>query len=186
MKRFIGIMLAVLIALPVFTQELSKKERKQLEKELKKEQQAEEAAQMASVVEAMVFYQRFVLEANTLRDKRGNSVQVSSDINFIGADSLTGVIQVGSNIYIGQNGVGGITLDGSIADYKYTRHEKSGSYSVSYYLRTPLGSYDVRLTVYPDGRANADVQSSSWGDRLHYSGNLVPPGISRVFKGSSL
>jgi len=36
MKRFIGIMLAVLIALPVFTQELSKKERKQLEKELKK------------------------------------------------------------------------------------------------------------------------------------------------------
>jgi hypothetical protein len=186
MKRLIGIVLAVLLALPVFTQELSQKEQKKLEKELKKEQQAEVAAQQAVVVDAMVQYQRFVLEANTLRDKRGNSLQVSSNINFIAADSLTGVIQVGSNTYIGRNGVGGITVDGSIADYKYTRHEKSGSYSISYYLRTPVGSYDVRLTAYPDGRADADVSSTTWGDRLHYSGYLVPPGISRVFKGTSL
>ncbi|MEA3461676.1 MAG: DUF4251 domain-containing protein, partial [Bacteroidota bacterium] len=163
-----------------------KKEQKQLEKELKKEQKAEEAAQMATVVDAMVQYQRFVLEAHTLRDKRGTSLQVASNINFIAADSLTGVIQVGSNTYIGRNGVGGVTVDGSIADYKYTRHEKSGSYNISYYLRTPVGSYDVRITVYPDGRADADVRSTTWGDRLRYAGNLVPPGISRVFKGTSL
>ncbi|MDF1575969.1 MAG: DUF4251 domain-containing protein [Bacteroidales bacterium] len=186
MKRVIILLLAVLITLPVFSQELSRQEQKKLEKELKKEQKAEEAAKKAAVVDAMVLYRRFVLEANTLKDKRGNSLNVSSNINFIAADSLTGVIQVGSNTYIGSNGVGGVTVEGSISDYKYSKHEKSGSYSVSYYLRTPLGSYDVRLTVYSDGRADADVSSTTWGDRLRYAGYLVPPGISRVFKGNSL
>lgn len=186
MKRLTGIMLAVLIALPAFTQELSKKEQKQLEKELKKEQKAEKAARRAEVVGAMVEYHKFVLEVNTLRDKRGNSLQVSSNINFIASDSITGVIQVGSNSYIGRNGVGGVTVEGSISEYKYTKHEKSGSYTVTYYLRTPVGSYDVRLTAYPDGRGDADVSSTTWGDKLRYSGNLVPIGISRVYKGTSL
>ena len=186
MKRVIIFVLAALLALPAFTQELSKKEQRQLEKELKKEQKEAEAAQQAAVVSAMVEYHKFVLEANTLKDKRGNSQQVSSNINFISSDSLTGVIQVGSNTYIGRNGVGGVTVDGSIAEYKYSKHEKSGSYNLSYYLRTPAGSYDVRITVYSDGRADATVSSTTWGDQVRYSGYLVPMGISRVYKGMSL
>lgn len=186
MKRVAILMIAAIIAMPAFTQELSKKEQKRLEKELRKEQKATEAAKKAEVVTAMVEYQRFVLEANTLRDKRGNSLPVASNLNFISADSLTGVIQVGSNLYIGRNGVGGVTVDGAIADYKYTRHERSGSYNITYFLRTPVGSYDVQLTVYPDSRADATVRSTTWGDQLRYSGFLVPLGISRVYKGSSL
>ena len=186
MKKVILIVNAALVSLPAFTQELSKKEQRKLEKELRKEQQAAEAAQKAEVVTAMVEYQRFVLEANTLRDKRGNSLQVASNINFISADSLTGVIQVGSMTYIGRNGVGGVTVDGSISDYKYTRHEKSGSYNITYFLRTPVGSYDVQISASPDGRADATVRSTTWGDQLRYSGYLVPIGISRVYKGTSL
>ena len=82
--------------------------------------------------------------------------------------------------------MGGVTVDGNIAEYKYTRHERSGSYNISYYLRTPAGSYDVQLTVRPDGRADATVRSTTWGDQLRYSGNLVPLGLSRVYKGMSL
>lgn len=186
MRKLIIIVFAVWMALPAFTQDLSKKEQKQLAKELKKEQKAEKVAQTAVVVDAMVEYRRFVLEVNTLKDKRGNSLQVSSSINFIAADSLTGVIQVGSNTYIGRNGVGGVTVDGTISDYKYVKNEKNGSYSITYYLRTVVGSYDVRITAYPDSRADADVTSTTWGDKLRYSGFLVPPGISRVFKGTSL
>jgi len=186
MKRIIITVFAVLLTLPAFTQELSKKEQKQLEKELKNEQKAEEAAQKAEIVNVMVHSRRFVLEALTLTDKRGNSVNVSSNLNFIASDSISGVIQVGSNSYIGSNGVGGVTVSGSISEYKYSIHEKSGSYNVSYYLRTPVGSYDVRLTIYPDGRADADVSSTIWGDRLRYSGFVVPPAMSRVYKGSSL
>jgi len=186
MKKVIITVFAALLTLPAFTQDLSKKEQKQLEKELKKEQKAEEAAQKAAVVDAMVLYHRFVLEANTLKDKRGNSLQVSSNINFIASDSISGVIQVGSNTYIGANGVGGVTVEGSISDYKYSVNERSGSYYITYYLRTSVGSYDVRITAYSDGRADADVSSTTWGDKLRYSGYLVPPGISRVFKGNSL
>lgn len=185
MRRVIIIAFTALLTIPAFTQELSKKEQRKLEKELKNEQKAEEAAQKAEIVDVMVHYQRFVLEAHTLKDKRGNSVNVSSNINFIASDSISGVIQVGSNSYIGSNGVGGITMEGSIADYKFNVHEKSGSYNVSYYLRTYLGSFDVRLTIYPDGRADADVASTTWGDRLRYSGYLVPPALSKVYKGHS-
>jgi hypothetical protein len=185
MKRIVFILLVSMVALPVFNQELSKQEQKQLEKELKKEQKAEEQAQTAAVVSAMVEYSQFVLEANTLKDKRGNSLNVSSNLNCIAADSLNGVIQVGSNSYIGSNGVGGVTVQGQIADYKYTKNEKNGTYTITYYLRTPVGSYDVRISAYPDSRANADVRSTTWGDKLSYSGFLVPPGISRVYKGTS-
>jgi hypothetical protein len=186
MKKSIIFLLVALLAFPAFSQELSKKEQKKLQKELRKEQKADVLAQMAVVVDAMVEYQRFVLETNVLKDKRGNSLNVSSNINFIAADSLQGVIQLGSNNYIGRNGVGGVTVEGNIAEYRYTKNEKSGSYNISYYLQTPVGSYDVRLTAYPDGRASADVSSTTWGGKLTYSGYLVPPGISRVFKGTAL
>jgi len=186
MKRLITIVLVALLALPAFSQDLSNKEQKQLEKQLKKEQKAEEMVQKTKVVTAMVEYQRFVLEAYSLKDKRGNTVNVSSNINFIAADSLQGVIQVGSNTYIGRNGVGGTTVEGQISNYKYTLHEKSGSYTMTYVLSTPVGSYDVRLTVYPDERASADVSSTTWGGKLTYNGYLVPIGASRVYKGMSL
>jgi hypothetical protein len=186
MKKVIILLVMALLALPVFSQELSPKEQRKLEKELRKEQKAEAATQQAALVDAMVQYQRFVLEANTLRDKRGNMVQVSSNINFVAADSLTGVIQVGSNLYIGANGVGGQTVEGTISKYEYIKNEKNGTYTVSYYLQTPVGSFDVRMTAFPDGRADADVSSTTWGGGMRYSGYLVPPGISRVYKGMSL
>lgn len=186
MKKTITILATLLIAITTFSQdqELSKKEKKQLEKELKKEQQAEEAAMKAQVVGLMVEYQRFVLEADKLRDKRGNSVQVPSSLNFLASDSINGVIQIGQNAYVGMNGVGGFTLEGPISNYKYTYSEKNGVYNVSYNLQSSAGTYDVRMTCYPNGRADATV-SSSWPSKLNYSGFLVPPANSRVYKGTS-
>jgi hypothetical protein len=186
MKKVITLLVMVLLALPAFSQEMSPKEQRKLNKELRKEQKAEAATRQAAMVDAMVQYQRFVLEANTLRDKYGNLVQVPSNLNFVAADSLAGVIQVGSNMYIGANGVGGQTVEGTISKYEYTKNEKSGTYTVSYYLQTPVGSYDVRMNAFPDGRADADVSSTTWGGGLRYSGYLVPPGLSRVYKGMSL
>lgn len=184
MKRVIIILVALLMVGPVFSQELSRKERRQLEKEMKKEQQAEEAARKAELVNLMVIHQRFVLEADQLRDKRGNSVQVSSTINFIAADSISGVIQVGSNSYVGRNGVGGITVEGPLSNYKYTVNEKNGYYNVTYDLRTKAGTYMVRMNISSNGRADAEV-SSSWPGKLNYSGYLIPPAISKVYQGSS-
>ncbi len=186
MKRIIFTALAIFIGIHAFSQdqELSKKEQKKLQKEMKKEQQAEEAAQKAVLVGAMVEYQRFVLEADRLRDKQGNMANVSSMINFLATDSITGVIQIGSNQYAGLNGVGGITVEGPISNYEYTLNEKSNTYSISYNIRSSLGYYDVRMNVFRDGRADATV-SSNWPGRVNYTGYLVPIEESKVYKGTS-
>jgi len=187
MKKLITLFAAMLIAITAFSQdqELSKKEKKQLEKELKKEQQAKEAEMKAALIGVMVEYQRFVLEADRLRDKRGNTIQVNAGLNFVACDSINGVIQIGQNSYVGLNGVGGITVEGPISNYQYTFNEKKGIYNVSYYVRSAVGSYDVRMVCYSDGRADATV-SSSWPGKLNYSGYLVAPAQSRVYKGNSL
>ena len=186
MKRVITIVLVALLALPAFTQELSKSEQRKLQKQLKKEQQAEELAKSAVVVDAMVTYKKFVLEANSLRDKQGQSIQVTSALNFVAADSTTGVLQIGDDAGIGPNGVGGVTVEGNISDYKFTKNEKNGVYSVSYYLQTPNGTFDVRLTAFPEGRAEAIISNATWGGRIVFSGYLIPPGISRVYKGNAM
>lgn len=177
---------AMLLAIPLViqAQELSKKQERQLQKQLKKEQQAEEAAQMAELVAFMVERKQFVLEANQLRDRRGVTINVSSMINFIACDSTTGVIQVGSQYYVGMNGVGGITVEGSPDNYKYNFREKNNSYQISYTLRTSLGTYDVSLYASANGRAEATV-TSNWPGRITYVGHLALPSVSRVYKGVS-
>jgi len=178
--------LAACLVLPAFAQdqELSKKEKKQLQKQLKKEQQEEEGAKNALMVGFMVERQTFVLEAERLQDNRGNSVNVSSMINFIACDSVNGVIQIGSDLYIGGNGVGGVTVEGPVTNYKYSLNEKKGIYTVSFNIRSTVGAYDVRMTTYGEGRAEATV-TSNWPGRLSYSGYLVQPSSSKVYKGTS-
>lgn len=184
MRRIVLLAVALLLVVPVFSQELSKKEQRKLNKELKKEQQAKENEMMSALVKVMLENQRFVLEANQLRDKRGSMVNVSSTINFVAVDSLEGVLQIGSNAYVGMNGVGGITEEGTVANYEYSLNERNGSYNVKYFLRSPGGNYDVQMVVYSNGRADATI-SSTWPGRLTYSGFLVPPGTSRVWKGTT-
>lgn len=164
--------------------ELSQRDRRKLEKQLRKEQMAEEARERAALIELMIEHRIFVLEADRLRDKRGTTINVPSNINFIASDSINGVIQVGSNSYIGLNGVGGVTVEGTIHNYKYSRNEKHRTYYLSYTLSSPVGVYDVRMSVFSDGRADATV-TSNWPGQLNYIGYLVPPAKSRVYKGMS-
>ena len=184
MRSIITASIFLFISLASFSQEPGKREMKQLQKQLKKEQKADETAQKAQIVKWMVEGQHFVLEADRLRDKRGNTINVSSSINFIASDSITGVIQVGSNGYVGLNGVGGITIEGRISDYTYSRNEKNGSYFVGYNVQSYNGTYYVRLTVFQEGRAEATI-SSNWPGQLIYTGYLIPPHLSKVYKGTS-
>jgi len=184
MKSIFIIIIFYAFCLSAFSQDLSKKEQRKLYKQFEKEQQAEEAARETELVQIMVLQRRFVLEANQLRDKRGNMIHVSSMINFISSDSINGVIQVGSNDFLGANGVGGITVEGPISNYKYTRNEKRGSFNVTYNLHTLSGNYDVMMIISSSGRADATI-SSSWPGKLNFSGHLIPPILSKVYQGSS-
>ena len=188
MKKLALIFLTFAFILPLSAQEegsLSKREQRKLAKEERKAEKAKEEERIAKLVEYMAENQQFVLEANMLFDKYGQSFPVHSNINFVAVDSTEGVVQIGSNSYIGSNGVGGVTLEGSVNNYEYKENEKKGYYTISYSLTTSLGTYDVFMTMNESGTADATVRGN-FGGSIRYTGKVEHPSVSRVYKGMSM
>jgi hypothetical protein len=134
------------------------------------------------VLDSLLYSRRFVLEADFLQGKYGDRVYVTSTLNFIRVDGPKGVLQTGSDSRFGSNGVGGVTAEGSIVDYRITNDNKNMSSSVTFNLVTNLGSFDIILTVSADNNATATITGSTSG-RLTWNGHLVNLDNSRVFKG---
>lgn len=185
--------LAVLTILALFAGEtqaqietLSKKEQRKLIREEKKKEAEEHAARMLELTENMVKSSRFVLEADMLSNRFGQTVNVPSSINFLMVDSLYGIIQVGNSYSLGANGVGGTTIEGKIRNYEVEKNKKGKTFNVNYDLYSNMGgTYTVRLSTYGIGKAEATVSGSFSNGNIKYSGNLVPLEASRVFKGSA-
>lgn len=187
MKKFVFVLVIIVIAAGAAAQDpgrLSKKEQRKLIREENARIEKEEMARFALLVDNMVKSATFVLEADMLFDRYGQSTPVQSNINFLMVDSVYGVIQVGSPYYLGRNGVGGVTLEGPVTRYEQSKNEKRSTYSVQYDLRSSFGSYNVSISIAPSGRAEARV-SGNFSGSLRYSGRLVHPSASRVYKGSS-
>ena len=55
----------------------------------------------------------------------------------------------------------------------HTYNEKNRTYSVSYVIMTRSGTYDVIMTIFPSGRADATI-GSSWPGKLNYLGIPCP------------
>jgi len=70
--------------------------------------------QKSSTISNLLESRNFVFEANNLRTSGGRSSRVPSEINFIMVDSSMATIQIGSYNKQGINGLGGVTLKGSI------------------------------------------------------------------------
>ena len=147
----------------------------------KKEQKAAKAQQMAETISSMIQNQCFVLEASFVKSGTGKSFQSSPTLNYIAVDSLTGVCRLGSNSISGANSTGPRLIEGNISNYQFTRHKKNGRYDVSFDLRGTT-SYEISMTVYPNGNARANVHTHISGSNINYSGKLVPPLLSRAYK----
>lgn len=134
----------------------------------------------------MLKYQRFVLEANYVSGRTGELFPVNSNLNFMRLDSTKAVLQLGSTGGIGSNGVGGITLDGSVSKYqvKTNKTKRGKSYTVTFYVVTNLGTYDIVMFVSQSGNAEATIRGTTAG-QLTYTGDLVPISLSTVYKGTS-
>ena len=133
----------------------------------------------------MIENRQFVLEADYLSNAWGYRVIVPSTLNFIRVDSTKAVIQVGSNNGIGYNGVGGITTEGQISNWKVYKNDKRKNFTVSMTVMTPIGIYDVVMFVGADGNSTATISGLQPG-KLIYDGQLVTPQETRVFKGTSV
>jgi hypothetical protein len=152
------------------------------DKKSRKEARKAELAANFRVIDSLLMTGEYVLEANYLQGKYGDRVPVSSTLNFIRVNREKGVLQTGSDLRQGYNGVGGVTAEGSITDYKIERNEKNLSHSVRFNLMTNLGTFNILLNVTADNYANAMITGTTSG-RLTWDGRLVPLGSSRVFKG---
>jgi hypothetical protein len=166
---------------------LSKKEQKALAKEKRKAEQKAEDDKQSAITALMLEYQRFVLEADYVAGKSGSRTPVNSTLNFVIVDSLKATMQLGSPWGLGINGVGGVTVDGKITKYELNKKEtkKGVSYSVTFYVMSSFGSYDIQMWISQSGRADATVRGNVSG-QLTYSGQLVPLSQSRVYKGQSI
>ena len=154
------------------------------DKESRKEQKRKERARSAAVVKEMIKEKAFVLEANQLFDKYGQSYQVSSNINFIAVNGNDAVIQIGSNNAIGYNGVGGITVEGRVTDFEVNENEKRHTYKARINVISNLGNFDIWIDANAYANAQARINTNT-SDKIRYSGKLVPLESSSIYVGNS-
>jgi hypothetical protein len=189
MRTTIILLLAIMLFPAVYGQTeatVDSKTQKKLLKEERKNQREAEKAEQAALVDMMVNTGRFVLEADYLSNQYGSRVVVNSTINFIIIDSTRGTIQTASMSGMGgPNMMGGITADGNISQYELTKMTKNRGYSLHVLIMTTVGIYDIFFNISSDGNTTATL-GGNWGGKLNFHGDLVPLGVSRVYKGRSV
>lgn len=192
MKKILFFLVMFMLPIVIYSQSEQDPSDKKAQKEIRKEKRRAERKAMEDSVKQVVKYmvenRSFVLEADYISGKSGSRIPVSSNLNFIIVDSAKSVIQLGSasSSSIGYNGVGGITVDGTISRYELNKKEnKSGvSYTITLYVNTSIGVYDIVLWISQSGNTTATIRGNTSG-QLSYSGNIVPIEQSRVYKGHS-
>jgi len=128
----------------------------------------------------------FALEANTVYSKKGRSFQVNSTTNFVKLDKGTGVLQLSFYNLVGWNGIGGITLEGNVKNYKVNKGDGTRMPSVSFDMNGPLGWATVRISINSSGFGRAVVDAGSSGGRITFSGPVSPLSQASIYQGHSL
>lgn len=151
----------------------------------KKEIRAAEREKEYRSVLRLINSRRFVLEADYIFIQYGDRIPVTPTINFIMLDSAQVVMQYGSGIGVGANGVGGATAAGRVTRWEMNANDRKQTIDIRISAHTPIGSYDIYLYTDGSGRATARVTGLRPG-QLNYDGRLVPLQMSKVYKGQHL
>ena len=155
-----------------------------LNRQERKEVRKARLAASFTIMDSLLNEKSFVLEADYLRNGYGFRIPVLSSLNFIKVDDSRGILQTGSEIWLGYNGVGGVTAEGSIGNWKINKNSKNFSYSIQFSLLTQIGHYDVFLNVSADNHATATITGLVPG-KLTWEGHLTTIDNSRIFKGQN-
>lgn len=156
-------------------------------KSSKKEQKAIENEIAFQSALGLVKSRNFVMEATKLSMPDGSSLAVFSDVNYIMMKGENVVVQANPGISGGQNGMGGITLEGRVVDMRESV-DKRGNLSLKFTVMSTGGSAEVELKLLTGGNsANATITPKMrTTNRVIMFGRIVDPEKSRVFKGFSM
>lgn len=195
MKKLIALLALVLVSAStmMYAQESEravrradrKAERDAERARLKAEEQEADAVAYQQAVQALKNKQ-FVLEANQVIFRNGQSAFVSFTTNFVMMNGQRATVQVAFNTpYPGPNGIGGVTVDGNASDMKITT-DKKGNVNCSFSVQGIGISAQIFISLTNGGNnATVTVNPNFNSNTLTLSGNLVPLAQSDVFKGRS-
>lgn len=142
---------------------------------------------MSLMAEKAVIDKGFTLEADKVEFKYGQTAFVNSNTNFVSVNGDNAVVQVAFNVpALGPNGLGGITLEGIISNYKVNK-DKKGNIDIS--MNVTGTGISARLTISlfaESNRASVTILPNFNSNRITLVGVIVPSHMSKVFKGSSI
>lgn len=195
MKKFIALVALVLVSASTLTfaqesqRDVNRADRKaQRDAErakMKAEEQAYDAVAYQQAVQSLKDKQ-FVLEADQVIFRNGQSAFVSTTTNFVMMNGSRATVQIAFNTpYPGPNGIGGVTVDGTASDLKITT-DKKGNVNCNFSVQGIGISAQVFISLTNGGNnATVTVNPNFNSNTLTLNGNLVPLSQSDVFKGRS-
>ena len=129
----------------------------------------------------------FVLEADQVTFKNGYTVFVDSYTTFISVKGNRAVVQISpSNFSAGPNGVGGVTVDGSISGMQ-RMVDKKGNTTLSFNVSGIGINAQIEIYMSPGtNNASATIYPNFNSNTVWIEGNIVPYENSGVFEGMSL
>ena len=129
----------------------------------------------------------FVLEADQVTFKNGSTVFVNSTTTFISVKGNRAVVQISpSNFSSGPNGVGGVTVDGSISGMQ-RMVDKKGRTTISFNVMGIGINAQIEIYMVPGtNRASATIYPNFNSNTVWVEGDIVPYSSSNVFEGASL
>ncbi|MCD7815855.1 MAG: DUF4251 domain-containing protein [Bacteroides sp.] len=127
----------------------------------------------------------FVVEADKLIFKHGETAYVTSNTNFISLSDDQAVVQIAPFNNGGPNGVGGITLEGKASNIKM-QTDKKGNITFSMNVMGTGISASISISLLKGShRATVTVNPNFSSNRITLSGYLIPKAYSTVFQGTS-
>lgn len=155
----------------------------------RKERKAAEALQDSIRFEAAVQAMKdmdFVLEADRLILTSGENVMVQSNVNFVSVKDDRAVIQVSPLRGPGVNGVGGITVDGTVSDVRFDT-DKKGNIYMSMKVLGAVASCRVSISLPKGGTtARVTIDPNYSSDDISMFGKIVPTELSIVHQAPAL
>ncbi|MEG0464664.1 MULTISPECIES: DUF4251 domain-containing protein [Bacteroides] len=191
MKKFIALVALVLVSASTMlvaqesSREIRKAERDAERAKMKAEENAANTLAYQQAVQALKDKQ-FVLEADQVIFRNGQSAFVSTTTNFVMMNEQRATVQIAFNTaYPGPNGIGGVTVDGTASDMQMTT-DKKGNVNCNFSVQGIGISAQVFISLTNGGNnATVTVNPNFNSNTLTLNGNLVPLNQSDVFKGRS-
>lgn len=195
MKKVLSIVALLLLCFTVTTHaQISKEDRAARREAIRKERAQREAleAQQDSVaylkaIEALKTGS-FVLEADFVGFPSGLTRYVSSTTNYIEVNEGNGVLQTAFSNFTyspGPNGLGGVTVEGSIGSPKFSE-DKDGNVYFNFNIQGIAVSATVFITLTGGtNQATASISPNFNNNNMTMTGRLVPLDESYTIEGTT-